>query len=51
MRINNAQNMTESDFFPAENAGNMAEIAILANFHWIFSICFFVFSLKDVIDL
>ena len=40
MRINNAQNMTESDFwekfFPAENARNMPEIAVFADFVRVF---------------
>ena len=47
MRIRNAQNMTEPDFweqfFPAENAGNMPEIAVFADFHRTFSLYFIVF--------
>ena len=30
--INNAQNITKTDFFLVENAGNMAEIAVLQIF-------------------
>ena len=47
MRFRNAQNMVESDFrekfFPAENAGNMPEIAVCADFLWTFSTYFVVF--------
>ena len=49
-RFNNAQNVTESDFgesfFPAENARDMPEIDVFADFQWIFSIYFFVFFTK-----
>ena len=52
MRINNAKNMGESDFwenfFPAENAGKMPEIAVFANFVRTFSLYFVVFSLKNI---
>ena len=54
MRINNAQNMAGSDFekifFPAENAGNMPEIAIFADFVQTFFFYFVVFSLKNIIN-
>ena len=40
----------EKNFFPAENAGNMPEIAVFADFHWTFSLYFFVFSHKDIYD-
>ena len=33
----------EKIFFPAENAGNMPEIAVSADFHWTFSLYFVVF--------
>ena len=52
MRIDNAQNMAESDFrensFRAENAGNMPETAVFADFHRIFSLYFVVFSQKTL---
>ena len=55
MRIRNVQNMTESDFckknFPAENAGNMSEIAVLTDFHRTFSLYFVVFSHKNIINI
>ena len=34
----------EKKFFPAENAGNMSEIAVFADFHWTLSLYFVVFS-------
>ena len=37
-------------FFPVENAGNMPEIAVFANFVRTFSLYFVVFSLKNIID-
>ena len=44
--------MAESDFrenfFPAENAGNMPEIAVFADFVQTFPLYFVVFSLKNV---
>ena len=52
MRISNAHNMAESDFwekfFPAENAGNMPEIAVFADFARTFPLYFVVFSLKNI---
>ena len=54
VRFNNAQNIAESDFrekiFPAKNARSMPEIDVVADFQWIFSIYFFVYSPKDMID-
>ena len=38
----------EKNFFPAENAGIMPEIAIFADFVWTFSLYFVVFSLKNI---
>ena len=38
----------EKNFFPAENAGNMPEIAVFANFARTFSLYFVVFSLKNI---
>ena len=53
MRINNAQNMTESDFgqnfFPAENAGNMPEIAVFADFHRTFYLISLFFHTKTLL--
>ena len=40
----------EKNFFPAENAGNMPEIAVFADFVWIFSSNFVVFSQKNIIN-
>ena len=59
MRIRNAQIMTGSDFreelFPAESTGNMAEIAVFADFHEdfhrTFSLYFVVFSHKNNNDI
>ena len=46
MQIRNVQNMAESNlrenFFPAENTGNMLEIAVSADFLWTFSTYFVV---------
>ena len=38
----------EKEFFPAENSGNMTEIAVFADFHWTFSLYLFVFSVKNI---
>ena len=50
MRIRNAQNMAESDFwekfFSAENAENMPEIAVFADFYWTFSLISLFFHTK-----
>ena len=48
MHISNAQNMAKSDifqenFFPAENAGNIPEVAVFADFDQTFSLYFIVF--------
>ena len=60
MRIRNAQIMAESNFreelFPAEITGNMAEIAVFADFHedfhWTFPyILFVVFLHKNNNDI
>ena len=53
MRISNAQNMAETDFWekfliPAENPGNMPEIAVFTDFVRTFSLYFIVFSLKNI---
>ena len=40
----------EKNFFPAENTGNMPEIAVFADFHQTFSLNFVVFSHKNIID-
>ena len=40
----------KENFFPAENAGNMPEIAVFADFVRTFSLYFVVFSLKNIID-
>ena len=40
----------EKNFFPAENAGNMPEIAVCADFHRAFSLQFVVFSHKNIIN-
>ena len=39
----------EKNFFPAENTGNMPEIAVFADFVWTFSLYFVVFSLKKTL--
>ena len=49
MRNSNIQNMAEPDFFkrnffPAENTGNLPEIAVFAHFHWTFSVYFLFFT-------
>ena len=46
MRNSNGQSMAQSKeyFFPAENAGNMPEIAVFAHFYLYFSLDFFFFS-------
>ena len=38
----------EKNFFPAENGGNMPEIAIFADFVRTFPLFFVVFSLKNI---
>ena len=38
----------EKNFFPAENPGNMPEIAVFADFIRTFSLYFAVFSLKNI---
>ena len=38
----------KENFFPAENAGNMPEIAVFADFHWTFSLYFVIFSCKNI---
>ena len=38
----------QENLFPAENAGNMPEIAVFANFVRTFSLYFVVFSLKNI---
>ena len=52
MCIRNAQNMAESDFrekfFPAENAGNIPEIAVFAHFPQTFTLHFVVFHTKTL---
>ena len=40
----------EKNFFPAENAGNMPEIAVFADFPQTFSLYFVVFSHKNIIN-
>ena len=40
----------EKNFFPAENTGNMPELAIFADFHWTFFLYVVVFSLKNIIN-
>jgi len=40
----------EKNSVPAENAGNMPEIAVFADFHWTFSLYFVVFSHKNIIN-
>ena len=40
----------EKNFFPAENAGNMPEIAVFADFVWGFSSYFVIFSHKNIIN-
>jgi len=40
----------EKNFFPAENAGNMPEIAVFEDFHRTFSLYFVVFSHKNIIN-
>jgi len=40
----------KKNFFLAGNPGNMPEIAVFADFHWTFSLYFFVFSYKNIID-
>ena len=40
----------EKHIFPAENAGNMPEIADFADFYWTFSLYFVVFSHKIIIN-
>ena len=53
MHISNAHNMAESDFykkfFPAENTGNMPEIAVFADFVRTFPLYFVVFHLKTLL--
>ena len=39
----------KENFFPAENAGNMPEIAVFADFHRTFSLYFVVFSHKTLL--
>ena len=39
----------EKNFFPAENAGNMPEIAVFADFVWVFSSYFVVFHTKTLL--
>ena len=36
----------KKNFFPAENAGNMPETTVFADFHWTFSLYFLFFSHK-----
>ena len=45
----------EKHIFPAENTGNMPEIAVFAHFHWTFSVYFLFFShkrceIKDIVN-
>ena len=40
----------EKKFFPAENVGNMPEIAVFAYFVWVFSSYFVIFSHKNIIN-
>ena len=40
----------EKNSAPVENAENMPEIAIFADFDWTFSYYFVVFSLKNIIN-
>ena len=40
----------EKNFFSAENTGNMPEIAVFADFVWVFSSYFVVFSHKNIIN-
>ena len=43
-----AESIFEKKIFPAENAGNMPEIAIFASFVRTFSLYFVVFSIKNI---
>ena len=53
MRISNSQKwlspIFEKHFFPAENTGNIPELAIFADFHWTFSLNFVVFHTKTLL--
>ena len=40
----------KKNFFPAENAGNMPEIAVFAHFHWTFSVYFLFFFTVDIVN-
>ena len=41
----------EKDSFPAENAGNMPEIANFVDFHWTFSLSFVISFVRSFVRL
>ena len=50
MPITWASSIFEKNFFPAENAGNIPEINVFADFVWTFSLYFVIFSLKNIMN-